>query len=316
MRAKTFFLIGSAVLLFVACLTSVNAVRRRDDAEASLSALAAKHVSLSAEVERMKSRNVAAKDLHTELSRMLNVLSPPPPIVAQKIIAGPEPAKFLSDHFENDPKMETLMLRRQRAVVLLEYAPLFRALKLSPEQIKKFQDNCVKREESFIDLRAASRAQDDLGKQMAAKLQEQANADYEAAQLEVLSADGYRQMQEFFRVEPLRNVLIRGLAGAAALEGVPLTEQQGEQLLQAALNAASQDANVTGEKLLTMVDWDALDVQARQILSPAQFTLFTTAAHLSGFQARWKYQTDAVIQRALQSEAASPTNTVTQLPRG
>ena len=42
---------------------------------------------------------------------------------------------------------------------------------------------------------------------------------------DLLRAEGHRQLQEFERTIPLRNVVVNGFAGTAALEGIPLSAQ-------------------------------------------------------------------------------------------
>ena len=113
-------------------------------------------------------------------------------------------------------------------------------------------------------------------------------------------------MDQYIRTLPLHNILVRGLAGAAALEGIPLTAHQGVQLLQAAIGVSGRTDGAKGEQMVQAIDWAALDALARHILSPAQFALFTTVAPPSGFSSRWKYQVDAEVLRALQAETVPP----------
>jgi hypothetical protein len=310
MRAKSLFLLASGILLIVAGLLVFNAVQRRRRTEASLADLAAQRLTLKAELARMSARRVTAENALAELGRVRESPGPTPPAAgttAGKLPASAERPKTMSEIIANEPKAEVLMLSWQRAVVLLEYGPFFRAHGLSPGQIQKFQDNWVRCTEQNMDLAAVARAQDAAGRQAINKLQAQGKADYEAAQQEVLGPDGWRQLQEYERTEVVRNVVVLGLAGGAALAGVPLTAQQGDQLWQAALNAANRDPKINGQDLVATIDWDALDAQAQQILSPEQLALFTTTAYPSGFSPRGKYQLDAVIRRALQADAAAST---------
>jgi hypothetical protein len=315
MRPRSLFLIVSAIFLTIACLVAGKAARQRHAAEASVAARLARRAALTAEIERMKSRSVAAEKVRSELAQNLEILRPRSPAGAATSdtpVGKPAQPRTMSEIIANDPKAEVLMLRWQRSVVLLEYGPFFRAQAMSPEQIKKFQDNWVKRTEQNIDLAAAARAQDEAGRQTVNQLQAQAKADYEASQIELLGAEGWRQLQEYDRTVVVRNIVVFGFAGAAALEGTPLTAQQGDQLWRAALTSASQDPKISGEQLVVTIDWEKLDTQARQILSPAQFAVFTTTAYPSGFSPRGKYQLDAVIRRALQADAANSAPPVTK----
>lgn len=222
----------------------------------------------------------------------------------------------MSELVASDPKLEVLYLNRQRAVVMVEYGDFFRARGLSPEQIDKFTDNYVKHIERTMDLGAAARGQDAAGQQTVTSLQQQERANYELAQSAVLGADGYQQMEEYLRTLPLQNIVMKGFAGAAALAGISLTAQQGEQLFQAAIDASGRDPKLGGEQLARVIDWDALDARARQILSPEQFALFTTVAPPSGFQSRWKYRLDAAILQAQQADSAKTAAPAAKPPGG
>lgn len=282
-----------------------EALRSGREAEAAVGRLAVQRIALEGELRRAEKRRVEAERGRDGGIRTPGASGGANAGVPVKPSGPPRPAKTVSDLIADDPKAEVLMLRWQRAVVGVEYGPFFRSRGLSPEQIAKFEEGWVKRAERDLDLRAAGRGQDVAGERTVAALKQQAKDEYDAMQRQVLGAEGYAQLKDFERTLVVRNVVVLGLAGTAALEGVPLTAQQGEQLWAAALEATGSEAKgkVSGEALVRQIDWAALDGRAREILTPAQFALFTNVAPPSGFQPRWKYQLDAAISRAKETDA-------------
>lgn len=311
MPAKTKFLVAGVMLALISGVIWQRVARAKRESAAALAVLTRQRAALEAGIGQMERRLATAERARTEFAQLARAATESGPTKPSSV-ASPAPAKptapaperrSITDIISNDPKAEVLMLRWQRAVVALEFGPFFRARGISPEQIRKFEDNWVKRAERDIDLRAAEKQQDETGRKTVAALQQQSKDEYEAAQAELLGAENYQRLQEYNRTEVVRNVVVLGLAGSAALEGIPLTAQQGEQLWQAALATTSRGSQEKGEQLVRAIDWEALDAQARQILSPAQFALFQSGAALSGFGSRWRYRLDVLAARAQQAEA-------------
>lgn len=313
MRAKANFFIAAIGLLFATVLLLQWATWAERVAVEDLATLVIERTALEAEVRREEHRLTTLERTRTELAQLARGPAETPPAkssaetAAASKVVPPASGRTITDIISNDPKAEVLMLRWQRAVVALEFGPFFRTRGISPEQIRKFEDNWVKRAERDIDLRAAEKLQDETGRKAMAALRQQSKDEYEAAQAELLGPENYQRLEEYNRTEVVRNVVVLGLAGSAALEGIPLSAQQGDQLWRAALAAAAPDASAkAGEQLVRAIDWEALDAQARQILTPAQFALFQSGAALSGFGSRWRYRLDVLASRAQQAEAAGP----------
>lgn len=298
---------ASLVLVIVAWFVAAQARRA---AEADFAVLKGRRHALIVGLQREEHRAVAAERRCAELEKALagaragdggaNASA------AQQ--SPPGRPRTMYDLISGDPRLEALELRRQRASVHQDYGEFFLARGLAPAQVEKFAENWVKWTERGMDLNAVARVQDEAGKQTVAALQQKAKEDYDAAQAALLGPDLYRQLLDYERTIPMRNIVVRGLAGAAAMEGVPLTAGQGDQLLQAAMSAARAEAGAKPYDLIATVDWDAFDAQARQILTPEQFTLFSTLAPPSGFSSHWKYKLDAAVRRAQERDAAlAPT---------
>jgi hypothetical protein len=306
MRWKsTVAIVVAGLFLVGALLVCRQAVAARERAVAALAALEAEQRGLQAERGALQRRIEAADRTRSELAaaRAPKSGANGPAVSTQPGRAAPP--RTMSEIIENNPKLEVLELKRQRAAAAQEYNVLFRQLGLSSEQRAKFIENCVQHAERGMDLGAAGRAQDEAGKRTVAALREQAKADFEASQAAVLGPDGYRRYQQFNDTIPIRNIVIRGAAAAAALEGVPFSAEQGEELVQAALRASEAGAHAGSDSRLLTLDWAALDAEARRILTPQQFEFFAKVATPAGFESRWKYQLDAAIRRARLEEAAA-----------
>lgn len=295
-------MLGLASLALVAGWVGWRARQSRTETELALGRVRASRAGVEAEWRRATERIAAAERERVE-TRQSKAATVAPAGAAAGKPGAPAPLRTVSDLIANDPKAEVLMLRWQRAIVTVSHGPFFRTGALSPEQVRQFEDNWVKRTERDIDLRAAGRAQDEA-RETVASLRKQADEEYLAAQRQLLGEDGYAQLKEFERTVVVRNVVVLGLAGAASLAGTPVTAQQGEQLWAAALEAAGGNRQLGGEALVRAIDWDALDARARVILTPEQFALFQNGSAPSGFSARWQYQLDNALVRARQEETA------------
>lgn len=285
----------------------------RQGAEAELAGLRGQRAAWEAAVHRAQARVAAAEGGLAASTKGHEVGT------AGKVAGGgakPGELRTMGDVISGTPKAEVLMMRWQREVVLLEYGPFFRARGITPEQIAQFQENWMRRAEQRADLRAVGKAQGDEAKLAVARLLRKSTEDYEDAQRATLGAEGYAQWKEFERTLPVRNVVVLGLGGLTALEGVPLSGQQGEQLIQAALAAAGDAATGEPFRLLQAIDWNVLDAQAQRILSSEQFALYRTVATPSSFGSRWKFELEAAARRAQQEEAAALSRSEAPAPGG
>jgi hypothetical protein len=306
MRANHKIVVAGIVLLIAAGVVWWKTMQSRLQAEAALATVMAQRTTLQSEVRATRDRIATAERNRADQARALAALPPAKSKTADAAAKTPVQPRTITEIISNSPKTEMLMLRWQREVVTLEYGPFFRLHGITAEQIRRFQDNWVKRVEQDIDLRAVARLENGPGEKETAALQQQSKDASEAAQAEVLGPDGYRELQEYVRTVVARNVVVLGLAGAAALEGISLAAQQGHQLWQAAIETTGPGgATAQGGRLVDAIDWDTLDTRARQILTPAQYALFNTSSAPSGFQSRWKYQLDAMARRAQEADAAA-----------
>lgn len=307
MTTKKFFLAAAGLIVAAALWVLVDARQAACDAEAALVASTATGVRLKTDIARAEARLVAAERTRDEAQTAFDGAR------AGKSVTGggtasakvaPAPVTVMPrEALMNDPKLQALWLNSGRARLAQDYGPLFTALALTSAQTERFVALALKRQEQLMDLAGAAQTQGPESKQAVAALQQKANEECQAAQTELLGAEGFRRLQEYERSAQIRSA-VDAFAGAAVLVGEPISAAQAGQLTEAIANATSRFAAGGRAEVMT-VNWDAADTQARQILTPAQFALFSTAAPISGGASRWNVQLEAAITRAKERDAAA-----------
>jgi hypothetical protein len=171
-----------------------------------------------------------------------------------------------------NPELQALELTAKRAAFELSYAPLFRTLKLSPQQAAQFCEHLMRREAAKSDLQAAAETlpEHELAVR---RLEERAEQEYEKAQLALLGESGAQQAVEFERTQRAREG-VAALASTATLASVPFTPEQSDRLLRTLLAATPRRSDNTMD--FDRIDWVQVSQDAKTFLSPAQWTIVTS----------------------------------------
>lgn len=197
-----------------------------------------------------------------------------------------------------DPAYQLAQLELRQAELRLNYSPLYRQLKLSPEAIAGFEAAEAKHEEAKQDLIAAAKEQGlaFTDKSLQPLWEKIARERFEAHQT-FLGAEGAKAWRQFDRTRHVRQ-FVAGIAGAAALAGVPLNRAQADAAVEAI-------TSIAGPKYVALnrVDWTAADARARAVLSPEQFRIYHSIAPIDG-TSRPLVAFSAALRRALASEPA------------
>lgn len=305
LASKTTLSLVVALLFIAAGLVWWKSALARRETEREIAGLAARSEAVQRGVRAAQARVAAANRRQAELAQSRDQPRPAKPAA----LVPPAPAsraRTLTEIIAHDPAAEVLMLRWQREISALEFGPFFRSRNLTPDQLKRFQDEWVNHAAQIIDVQAAGRVTNADPAAIKA-LRDKVNADSEAALIEIFGADTYREFREFQQTLPLRNIVVMAFAGAAALEGVPITAEQGQRLYDAGLSAAgiSAASGLGSGPMTARIDWDRLDAAARQILTPAQYALFATNAAPSGFDSRFASQFQSMVRRAHEADVAA-----------
>jgi len=291
---RNYVLIAACGLAAGAGVLAWQLARANDELDAAIAAARERRTTAEARQPALRAEREAADHARAAVAAQLAVKAPPHPAPV------PSPAELL----QKDPKVQVLWLAARRATNAATYGPFFRALGLTDEQVRRFQDIALKREEDELDLSAIAKTQ-----QLAASdpsiagMREQADAQFAAARRELLGPDGYGKLQDFERTLPMRD-LVGGIAGTAALAGIPLTPAQADAMTQALANAnLSYRTGATASP--TRVDWAAADRAVQAILTPAQFTLYQSVEPEGGMGRRFGGIMSDAIEKAEKADAVA-----------
>lgn len=295
-RIALWLLLGASALLLG---VQFSTARLRWANEQKLAALQREQAGLSAARQAAQARLAQAQPA---------VPAAPPRPTAPAAPAKPAepPARSMYEVIAHHPRLQLLELERQRAATNQTYTRLYQQLKLSPQEIEAIRRIEQQRAEAWLDLSSIEKTQGAETKPATDTLKAKVMSDRAAALAELFGPERFRQIQEFEASIGVFNVVVYGLAGVAALEGAPLTPEQGQRLLAATVAAGAPA--VLGDTAgvdRKSIDWPALDAAAQTILTPAQFALFKNVEVPSGFQGRSRYELDAAIDRALAAERSA-----------
>lgn len=193
----------------------------------------------------------------------------------------------------DNPALRSQYLTSERINLEARYGPLLGQLGLSPEQTSRFKDILAAHTQELLEIRLAALPGATAEPKADVSSRNAAEERLRAAESELLGDTGYQQLQQYERLLPVRYE-VDALAGSLALTDAPLGSGQANQLLQIIANASeayqkggSADTPMpgNGEQLTPLmlahasiaenIDWNSVLAQARAVLSPAQFELFS-----------------------------------------
>jgi hypothetical protein len=311
---KPIVIVGCGAIVAIAVMIWLHAMRARRGADREIAGIEAANSTLAPVLASAETRLAKAERRRLETENALQAREKAKASSGNITKPLPPPTITLAEVIAQSPALEVLELNRQRWAFRIDFEHLFSLLGLTGEQAAKLEQIHAAYTERSMDLSTAERAQDDPGRQTLAKLQAEAKAGHESALQDLLGADRYRRMQEYERRIPLRNSVVRPFAGAAALEGMPITAEQGERMVDALVAAGGDDVSGSRQDLAG-IDWDSFEGKVSRILSPAQLHLFRSVSPDTGFGSRWDARLKAEIRRAFDAEAASKPESKAEVSR-
>jgi hypothetical protein len=282
-----------ALLVIGAAGIAWNAARCRLESETDRVVVVGKRRALEAEIARAEEQLTGAKRIAGNLRAALDesrrttgnakpVVSPPKPMATSLA----QFAEWVKEKHEKrvadakDPAAQLRSMAYTRACSSMEYATLFKKQGFSSEQVDKFLTLKADYRSELADLQSlideGAVAKDDP---VVAEFKKQKLAEYNAAMRDLSGSEAAtQQLLEYERSVGARYI-VGGMAGTATVAGAPLAAGQLEQLVQILSNNCrgyQRGGDTWGEvEWGDNIDWKAVDVQARPILSDAQFTAFT-----------------------------------------
>ena len=152
-----------------------------------------------------------------------------------------------------------------------------------------------------MDLMTTLRAQGlSLRDPAGAKMYEALHNAYVAAVTEALGTDGEKLATDFEQELPARQAMI-GFAGTAAVNGIPLSQEQMDQLNAIAAQNSHSQSPQSGPN---PIDWNGIETQAASVLSPNQLALLKAGEFRGpvGFGSRYQNQLNDAISAADQAD--------------
>lgn len=219
----------------------------------------------------------------------------PPPLQRQRA----------SELAADKPALDAFRVQSDVARIRRPLLAFFRLHGFTPEQVRRYEELHGQYLGRLYDLMAVAQKQDPAGREAIMALRQKNREDLEVAMRELLGEDGEAALREFNRTQRVRDTLVYGLAGIATLEGVPLTQQQGDQLFDAALRSSRAAPDATAMDILKAVDWTAYRAEARRILSPEQFGLMESRSVSTGYGSFTSEELAAAVARAVATDTAT-----------
>ena len=201
------------------------------------------------------------------------------------------PMRGAADFFGmiDSPEVQQLMALRARGMLDSRYATLFKNLNLPPDQLKKFQDLLLEKQNTMQDVISAMRSQGltpsrENGDQIRTLVQN-ANAEIDSQIQSALGDAAFAQYKDYESTQPQRATVDR-VQQRLSYSSQPLTDQQATQLVSLlAQNAPAATGNggggggggglrqvFNGGGGATAPITDQAVQQASTILSPVQLT--------------------------------------------
>ncbi|ATC64582.1 hypothetical protein CMV30_11800 [Nibricoccus aquaticus] len=180
--------------------------------------------------------------------------------------------KQSEQRLDKDPQLQLLKLKALRADLVVKYGVFLREKKLTSEQIERLSAAWSDYEAAKLDI-AAIRRDHKLGYDdpAVAVQRKEAQAALAVAEKAVLGEEGFKDFDQFRRMQPMRE-LVLGYVGKAALLGVPATEEQVTRVTEV-LAAMNTNFRNGGQVQFGEMDWDAGWAKAREFMSAEQYEL-------------------------------------------
>lgn len=193
---------------------------------------------------------------------------------------APRAAPFRLHELMEDPEFAAAWQAQQKAALDGPYAPLFRKLNLTPQQVDRLKTLLAERSTARMDVMSAAREQGFTGRESRDEirtLMQATQAEIDASIREVLGEQGFSQLQQYERTAPQRTV-VNQLESRLSYSSAPLTSAQSEALVNIlAETSGSRGRTTTAGMYFSPGSFgppaaisDSALVRAQAVLSPDQ----------------------------------------------
>jgi len=239
---------------------------------AALRSAETRHSAAESELAALAQRNETAR---RELSAVQRKKAEADAREREIIATTPNPQR----PYLQDPEYRALARTASQARRHLEFQRLYRALRLSPEQIARFEEIMVRQDQANLDGQVAR----DLGRDEQAVFRH-SGPEWNSAMKELLGDEGMNQLKDYLRSNAVRN-FVDAIAAKSYESGEPITLEQADRLTALALahDPMYQQGKGTDPG---KVSWNEIWEPAAKFLSPRQVVTFETAVEVWSLQKR------------------------------
>jgi hypothetical protein len=185
-----------------------------------------------------------------------------------------------------DPAYRALSRTASQARRHLEFQRFYRAQRLSPAQIERFEQIMVRQDEANLDGQIAR----DLGRDEQAIFR-RSGPEWSSAMRELLGTESFKELQDYLRSMAVRN-FVDAIAARSYESGEPISLEHADRLTALAL---AHDPMYRAGKGTDpgKVNWNEVWEPAAAFLSPEQLVTFETYVEVWSLQKRISLATKA-----------------------
>ncbi|MSU47871.1 MAG: sigma-70 family RNA polymerase sigma factor [Opitutus sp.] len=255
--------------------STLAAMRRERDALQARMAALARDARGAEQQARTSEERAAALQTEVATTRAAKEASRPATESFAAAISGSAGSVNPGMEMLANPEYVRLSVEKYCAGLGLQFAPLYKLLKLSPEQIAKFEANRTEFQQVTQEVWSAAVAKGvSVSDPAMASLLREPVTNLEKDLIAMFGETGYKQYQQYNRAQSGLDV-VNTLAGNLYRTDTPLNGQQGDQLVQAVMNNTRTVPTAPGSIVMrNETDWAAVAAHGQGVLAPPQAAVF------------------------------------------
>jgi RNA polymerase sigma factor (sigma-70 family) len=282
--------------------SAVAAIRRERDSLQLRVAKLATDAREAAERARASDERVAALQVELTTARSSKTVTRPATESFATTSGGSASSVNPGMEILANPEYARLSVEKYRAELGLQFAPLYKMLGLSPEQIAKFEANRVQFQQAGQEVWSVAVATGvSVSNPAVVDLAKEAITGLEKDLRVMLGEKGYAKYSQYNHAQPSLDV-VTALAGNVYRTELPLTAQQGERLVDAVMSHTRAVPVAPGSKSVRYeTDWAEVSRQAQAVLASPQMNVFDMVLAAKKIQ-----QQRAAVSATARAAAAKP----------
>jgi len=299
-------------VIFLACAVLIAGAIFIRSSHKRLQAAEKEYARLAAQIPPLKTR---LHDAESDLEQVKAEWKGGQSTAANSAVSSAELARLNAmweaymERVKTDPKFQKNYYEGKELDLNRFYGVFFAKQHLTPDQTDKLKKALVQREMDKDDLKYALQAQGfSANDPSGLPIKQQSDDAFQQSVEDIIGPDGYARFETYDGQAGIRQMMSR-YAAESALIGSPMTSSQVDQMVDYITQNNPDYQN--GKPINTrQIDWSAVDEQARKIMTPEQYDLFTHANPMGGAVSRWMQKVnlalDDIVNASKQNADAAP----------